>query len=64
MTRSLDTIPASECYALLATQEIGRLGVNAEHDPPLIPVNYGMDGTTIVIRAHPGRCSQPSRRPT
>jgi nitroimidazol reductase NimA-like FMN-containing flavoprotein (pyridoxamine 5'-phosphate oxidase superfamily) len=54
MTRSLDMIPASECYALLATQEIGRLGVNAEHHPLIIPVNYGMDGTTIVIRTHPG----------
>lgn len=54
MTRSLDVIPAAECYALLATQEIGRLGVNAGHQLLIIPVNYGLDGTTIVIRTHPG----------
>jgi nitroimidazol reductase NimA-like FMN-containing flavoprotein (pyridoxamine 5'-phosphate oxidase superfamily) len=30
------------------------LGVVAEHYPLIIPVNYGVDGTTIVIRTHPG----------
>jgi nitroimidazol reductase NimA-like FMN-containing flavoprotein (pyridoxamine 5'-phosphate oxidase superfamily) len=43
-----------ECYRLLSTQEIGRVGVNAEHYPVIIPVNYAVDGTTIVIRSHPG----------
>jgi nitroimidazol reductase NimA-like FMN-containing flavoprotein (pyridoxamine 5'-phosphate oxidase superfamily) len=47
-------IPADECFRLLATQEVGRLGVNAEHYPLIIPVNYGLDGTTIVVRTHPG----------
>ncbi|WP_448623643.1 pyridoxamine 5'-phosphate oxidase family protein [Geodermatophilus sp. URMC 64] len=51
---SLDVIPVDECYALLAGQEVGRIGVNAEHYPLIIPVNYGMDGRTIVIRTHPG----------
>jgi uncharacterized protein len=43
-----------ECYRLLATQEIGRLGVNAEHYPLIFPVNYGLDGSVIVVRTHPG----------
>jgi nitroimidazol reductase NimA-like FMN-containing flavoprotein (pyridoxamine 5'-phosphate oxidase superfamily) len=51
---TLDAIPAEECYELLATHEFGRIGVNAEHYPLIIPVNYGMDGRTIVIRTHPG----------
>src|SRR3954471_3662002 len=51
---SLDVIPAEECYELLATHEVGRIGVTAEHHPLIIPVNYGMDGRTIVIRTHPG----------
>jgi uncharacterized protein len=51
---SLDVIPVDECYELLAGHEVGRLGVNAEHYPLIIPVNYGMDGRTIVIRTHPG----------
>jgi nitroimidazol reductase NimA-like FMN-containing flavoprotein (pyridoxamine 5'-phosphate oxidase superfamily) len=28
--------------------------VTAEHHPLIIPVDYGMDGRTIVIRTHPG----------
>jgi nitroimidazol reductase NimA-like FMN-containing flavoprotein (pyridoxamine 5'-phosphate oxidase superfamily) len=51
---TLDAIPAEECYELLATHEFGRIGVNAEHYPLIIPVNYGMDGRTIVVRTHPG----------
>jgi nitroimidazol reductase NimA-like FMN-containing flavoprotein (pyridoxamine 5'-phosphate oxidase superfamily) len=50
----MDTIPADECYRLLATQEIGRIGVNAEHYPLIFPVNYALDGTTLVIRTRPG----------
>ncbi|MGY1725739.1 pyridoxamine 5'-phosphate oxidase family protein [Geodermatophilus sp. SYSU D01062] len=51
---TLQEIPVEECHRLLATQEIGRLGVNAEHHPLIFPVNYAMDGTTIVIRTAPG----------
>ncbi|MGY1830429.1 pyridoxamine 5'-phosphate oxidase family protein [Geodermatophilus sp. SYSU D01180] len=51
---ALQEIPVEECHRLLATQEIGRLGVNAEHHPLIFPVNYAMDGTTIVIRTSPG----------
>ena len=47
-------IPVGECYRLLRTQQVGRLGVNAEHYPLIFPVNYGMDGETIVIRTSPG----------
>ena len=43
-----------ECYRLLAQHEVGRLGVNAEHYPLIIPVNYALDGTAIIIRTHPG----------
>ena len=51
---SMDVLSTDECYDLLRTQEIGRLGVNAEHYPLIVPVNYGMDGTTLVIRTQPG----------
>jgi uncharacterized protein len=51
---SMDVIPAEECYRLLATQELGRIGVNAEHHPLIFPVNYALDGTTVVIRTHAG----------
>ncbi len=51
---TLQEIPLDECHRLLATQEIGRLAVNAEHHPLVFPVNYAMDGTTVVIRTSPG----------
>ena len=50
----LQVIPAEECYRLLATQEIGRIGVNAEHYPLILPVTYALDGTTIVFRTGAG----------
>jgi uncharacterized protein len=57
--RSWDEVPdarltAQQCQALLATQQIGRLGVNAEHYPLIVVVNYGLDGDIVVIRTHPG----------
>lgn len=55
---TLEVIPADECYRLLGTHEIGRIGINAEHHPLIVPVNYAMDGTTIVIRTHPGTTLQ------
>jgi nitroimidazol reductase NimA-like FMN-containing flavoprotein (pyridoxamine 5'-phosphate oxidase superfamily) len=51
---SLAILPASECYELLGTHEVGRIGVNSEHYPLIFPVNYALDGTTIVIRTAPG----------
>jgi nitroimidazol reductase NimA-like FMN-containing flavoprotein (pyridoxamine 5'-phosphate oxidase superfamily) len=50
----LQEIPVDECYRLLRTQQVGRLAVNAEHHPLVFPVNYGMDGDTIVLRTAPG----------
>jgi nitroimidazol reductase NimA-like FMN-containing flavoprotein (pyridoxamine 5'-phosphate oxidase superfamily) len=51
---TMQIIPTEECYRLLGTQELGRIGVNAEHYPLIFPVNYGLDGTTLVLRTHPG----------
>jgi uncharacterized protein len=51
----LEVLDAEECYRLLGTQEIGRLGVNADHYPLIFPVNYGIDRVgAIVIRTGPG----------
>jgi len=51
---TMHTIPTDECYRLLATHEIGRIGINAEHYPLILPVNYAVDGTTLVVRTRPG----------
>lgn len=50
----MEELSAEACSRLLATQGIGRLAVNAEHHPLVIPVNDAVDGTTIVIRTAPG----------
>jgi uncharacterized protein len=51
----LQVLSADDCYRLLATQQIGRLGVNAEHYPLIIPVNYALDHAgVIVIRTDTG----------
>ena len=51
---ALQVMSSDECYRLLATHEIGRIGVNAEHYPLILPVNYALDGTTVVIRTGEG----------
>jgi nucleotide-binding universal stress UspA family protein/nitroimidazol reductase NimA-like FMN-containing flavoprotein (pyridoxamine 5'-phosphate oxidase superfamily) len=51
---ALRALPAPECFRLLATQEVGRLATEAGDFPLVIPVNHGMDGTSVVIRMHPG----------
>ena len=51
---TLQVLTDDECYVLLATQQIGRLGVNAEHYPLIFPVNYALDQCVVVVRTHPG----------
>ena len=51
---SLTVLPDDECFALLATQEVGRLAVVDRDRPLIVPVNYGLDGRTIILRTHPG----------
>jgi nitroimidazol reductase NimA-like FMN-containing flavoprotein (pyridoxamine 5'-phosphate oxidase superfamily) len=50
----LQVLSDEACYQLLATQQIGRLGVNAEHYPLIFPVNYALDHGVIVIRTDTG----------
>ena len=52
--RDLEILSSEDCYRLLATQQIGRLGVNAEHYPLIFPVNYALDRDIIVLRMDPG----------
>jgi uncharacterized protein len=51
----LQVLSTDDCYQLLTTQQIGRLGVNAEHYPLIFPVNYVLDPAgVIVIRTDSG----------
>ena len=51
---SLDEISAAECWQLLATQGVGRVAVIVGHYPLVFPVNYALDGQSIVFRTGSG----------
>jgi len=42
------------CWQLMATHEVGRLAVSIANLPDIFPVNYRVDGRTIVIQTAPG----------
>jgi nitroimidazol reductase NimA-like FMN-containing flavoprotein (pyridoxamine 5'-phosphate oxidase superfamily) len=44
----------SECHQLLGAGTIGRIGVVVDGYPLIIPLNYAMDGETVVVRTEPG----------
>lgn len=50
----LQVLTARECLVLLATQQVGRLGVFADGYPLIIPVNVSLDNGVIVLRSGAG----------
>lgn len=51
---TMHLLTSAECYQLLAGHEIGRLALHAERYPLIFPVNYALDGSTVIIRTHAG----------
>jgi uncharacterized protein len=52
-SRQMEALSGVECYRLLATQQVGRLGVDVGRYPLIFPVNYALDGDTILVRTRP-----------
>ena len=50
----LETLDRSECLRLLTTVPVGRIGVSINALPVILPVNFALVGTNIVIRTVPG----------
>ena len=54
----LDELSPEECFALLATMAVGRVGVVVDGFPVVVPVNYRLiedaDGLGLVVRARAG----------
>jgi nitroimidazol reductase NimA-like FMN-containing flavoprotein (pyridoxamine 5'-phosphate oxidase superfamily) len=50
----LEVIQRDECLRLLAGDEIGRLAVISGNTPIVLPVNYALDGETVVFRTDSG----------
>jgi hypothetical protein len=49
----MEALSGVECYRLLATQQVGRLGVDVGRYPLIFPVNYALDGDAILVRTRP-----------
>jgi len=52
--RELQAITEEDCFTLLGSQDLGRLAVVRDGQPEIFPVNYALDGRTVVIRTQPG----------
>src|SRR4051794_35944552 len=50
----LEVLSRDECQTLLGTCTLGRVAVVAHSEPEIFPVNYVMDGPTIVFRTAAG----------
>jgi nitroimidazol reductase NimA-like FMN-containing flavoprotein (pyridoxamine 5'-phosphate oxidase superfamily) len=47
-------LEANACWALLRSQEVGRLALSIDGRPELFPVNYVVDHGTVVFRTAEG----------
>lgn len=52
--RTLEDLSRDACLSLLATGVVGRLGIIDGTGPLVVPVNYLLDGLTVVFRTAPG----------
>ncbi len=60
--RRIDELSAEECWALVATQVVGRLGVVIDGYPVIVPVNFAMDDEIVVLRMGAGTVSSAADR--
>jgi nitroimidazol reductase NimA-like FMN-containing flavoprotein (pyridoxamine 5'-phosphate oxidase superfamily) len=51
--RHLHVLDETECFARLRAQNVGRIGVIDADGVVIVPVNYVVDGDTIVLRTSP-----------
>ena len=51
--RPLVDMDVDECYARLADGDIGRVAMALPDGPSIVPVNYILDGRSIVVRTAP-----------
>ncbi len=54
LNTGMQIIERHECLELLATEELGRLAVVIDGLPQIFPVNYTVDGESIVFRTDLG----------
>ena len=50
----VEYLSAQTCWELLASTPVGRVGVLVDSAPEVYPVNYAVDGHSVVFRTDPG----------
>lgn len=50
----MEHLSEDECWELLTSAPVGRVGVLVDSAPEIYPVNYAVDGLSIVFRTDPG----------
>jgi len=50
----LEVLHEDECLALLAAEEIGRVGIVDGGQPLVFPVNYVLDGRSVIVHTDVG----------
>jgi nitroimidazol reductase NimA-like FMN-containing flavoprotein (pyridoxamine 5'-phosphate oxidase superfamily) len=51
---SMEQLDEAECLRLLATTTVGRVGFIVQDRPIVLPVNYAVEGRTLVFRTGEG----------
>lgn len=54
MVARIEAIPPATCWNLLATTTFGRVGLLVDDKPEVLPVNYAIDGESILFRTGEG----------
>ena len=54
LVAELETLGRGECLGLLATASVGRVGLLVDGRPEILPVNYALDGDTVLFRTAEG----------
>jgi len=54
LVASLEDVPRAECLALLATAKVGRVGLLVDGRSEILPVNFALDGETVLFRTGEG----------
>ena len=47
---SLEPLSRTECLNMLALAQVGRVGFVLDGQPEILPVNYALDGDTVLFR--------------
>jgi nitroimidazol reductase NimA-like FMN-containing flavoprotein (pyridoxamine 5'-phosphate oxidase superfamily) len=57
----IEYLTTEECLHLLSTASVGRIAVTRDALPVILPVNYAVDGTSLVIRTSEGSVLKAAR---